>query len=193
LSLRKPALAHICFLNICRIFVLDLLVDTKQNIKTSTDNRNGQLRAILYLLQTNLEEFSEEVERSYELLKLGEKTELSKTIEDSIEDPLSSIFNISVDIDNRIKNIVDRIVKSYLKHNSAIVQTAYRTNTIKGDLHYSIVLKNDNMVNRNRIFDFFDKYDLLEVSQKYPVYFQFVPVDLAEKIQVCEALELNEE
>jgi len=61
------------------------------------------------------------------------------------------------------------------------------------DLHYSIVLKNDNIENRNKIFDFFDKFDLLDISNKYPVYFQFVPVELIEKILVSESVKLEKE
>lgn len=166
---------------------------SNQDTKTAVDNRVGQLKAILYLLQTNLEEFRDEVDRSYELLKIGEKTDLSKKIENTIEDPLTSIFNMTSNIDDQVKDIVDRIVKSFLKHNAEIIQNAYRTKTSMNDLHYSIVLKTDDINNRNRIFDFFDKFDSLEISRKYPVYFQFVPLELADKMLISESLNLGEE
>jgi len=162
-----------------------------QDTKTQADNRVGQLKAILYLLQTNLEEFSDEVDRSYELLKIGEKTDLSNKIEDSIDDPLTSIFKMTSNIDDQVKEIVNRIAESFLKHNSEIIQSAFRTKTSLNDLHYSIVLKTDNMDNRNKIFDFFDKFDLLEISRKYQVYFQFVPKELAEKMHVYETVNLG--
>jgi len=161
------------------------------NTKIQADNRVGQLQAILYLLQTNLEEFSDEVDRSYELLKIGEKTDLSNKIEDSIDDPLTSIFKMTSNIDDQVKEIVNRIAESFLKQNSEIIQSAFRTKTSLNDLHYSIVLKTDNMYNRNKIFDFFDKFDLLEISRKYPVYFQFVPEELAEKMHVYETVNLG--
>jgi hypothetical protein len=167
-------------------------METNQDAKTAVDNKLGQLRAILYLLQTNLEGFRDEVDRSYELLKIGEKTDLSKKIEDSIDDPLTSIFNISSNIDEQVRDIVDRLVKSFLRHNAEIIQNAYRTKTSMNDLHYSIVLKTDDINNRNKIFDFFDKFDLLDISKKYPVYFQFVPVELAAKIRISESLNLSE-
>lgn len=162
-----------------------------QDTKIQADNRVGQLKAILYLLQTNLEEFSDEVDRSYELLKIGEKTDLSKKIEDSIDDPLTSIFKMTSNIDDQVKEIVNRIAESFLKHNSEIIQSAFRSKASLNDLHYSIVLKTDNMDNRNKIFDFFDKFDLLEISRKYPVYFQFVPEELAEKMHVYETVNLG--
>ena len=168
-------------------------MESNQETRTAVDHKVGQLKAILYLLQTNLEEFKDEVDRSYELLKVGEKTDLSKKIENTIEDPINSIFKLSSNIDDQIKEIVDRIVKAFLKHNSQVIQGAYRTKTSLNDLHYSIVLKNDNIENRNKIFDFFDKFDLLDISNKYPVYFQFVPVELIEKILVSESVKLEKE
>ncbi len=160
-------------------------------IKTGADHKVGQLQAILYLLQTNLEEFKEEVDRSYELLKIGEKTDLSKKIEDSLEAPINSIFKLSSNIDSQIREIIDRMVKGFLKHNSEIIKIAYRTKTNLNDLHYSIVLKQDDIDNRNKIFDFFDKFDLLDIATKYPVYFQFVPNELIDKIKVDEPIKLD--
>ncbi|MCG8698102.1 MAG: hypothetical protein MI922_08615 [Bacteroidales bacterium] len=155
-----------------------------QDIKEGVDQKVGQLKAILYLLQTNLEDFSKEVDRSYELLKVGEKTDLSKQIEDTLDNPLNSIFNLSADIDNNVKGIVHKIASSFIKKNADIINSAFKTKTTMDDLHYSIVLKEDNMDNRNKIFDFFDKYDLLDISSKYPVYFQFVPIELKDKILI---------
>ena len=166
-------------------------MESKGDVKMGVDHKAGQLKAILYILQTNLEEFKDEVDRSYELLKLGEKTDLSKKIEDTLSDPIKSIFQLSTDIDNQIKEIVDRIVKSFLKHHSDIIREAFKTKTSMGDLHYSIVLKKDDIDNRNKIFDFFDKFDLLDISSKYPVYFQFVPAELIGKILVSEPITLE--
>ncbi len=164
-------------------------METNQKPKTITHSKSGQLQAILYLLQTNLEEFKDEVDRSYELLKIGEKTNLSEKIEATIDDPISSIFKLSLDIDNQLKSIVDRIVKSFLKHNSSILQSAYQLNTT--NLQYAIVLKNDNIDNRNKIFDFFDKFDLLDIADKVTVNFQFVPAQLIEKMFVQKSIPLE--
>ncbi len=165
----------------------------KENIRTVNDNKIGQLKAIFYLLQTNLEEFKDEVDSSYELLKLGEKTNLSKHIEDTIEDPLNSIFGISNEIDIQIKLMIDRIIKSFLNKNAGIIKEAFKTKTLLNDLHYSIVLKEDNISNRSKIFEFLDKFDLLDISKKYPVYFQFVPVELIGKISTIEKLKIGAE
>lgn len=166
-------------------------MEKKSDIYANADQKLGQLRAILYLLQTNLEEFKDEVDRSYELLKIGEMTELTKKIEGTLSNPIDSVLNVSNNIDGQVKQIVDIFVKSFFRKNKATVNSAYRSKTSLNDLHYSIVLKEDNIDNRNKIFDFFDKYDLLEIANKYPVYFQFIPVELVNKLNYSEELKFD--
>lgn len=166
-------------------------MEHKSDIYANADQKLGQLRAILYLLQTNLEEFKDEVDRSYELLKIGEMTELTKKIEGTLSNPMDSVLNISNNIDGQVKQIVDIFVKSFFRKNKETVSATYRSKTSLNDLHYSIVLKKDNMENRNKIFDFFDKYDLLEIANRYPVYFQFIPVALVNKLNYSEELKFD--
>jgi hypothetical protein len=166
-------------------------METLNDTKIGVDNKVGQLKAILYLLQTNLEDMKGNVDQSYELLKIGVETELSKKIENTIDDPFNALLGISNDFDIQIKAFIDKKVKNFLKSSSEIIECAYRTKTSLDDLHYSIVLKNDDIANRDRIFEFLDKYDLWDYSQKYPVYFQFVPSNLINKIYTKEKLSLE--
>lgn len=166
-------------------------MEKKSDIYANADQKLGQLKAILYLLQTNLEEFKDEVDRSYELLKIGEMTDLTKKIEGTLSNPMDSVLNVSNNIDSQVKQIVDIFVKSFFRKNKTVVSSAFRSKTSLNDLHYSIVLNEDNIDNRNKIFDFYDKYDLLEISYKYPVYFQFIPVELVNKLNYSEELKFN--
>lgn len=166
-------------------------MEQKFDISASADQKLGQLKAILYLLQTNLEEFKDEVDRSYELLKIGEITNLTKEIETTLSNPMGNVFQVSNNIDGQVKHILDIFVKSFLRYNKQILTSVYRSKTSMNDLHYSIILKEDNVDNRNKIFDFFDKYDLYDISSKYPVYFQFVPEELISKLNYSEELKLD--
>jgi hypothetical protein len=166
-------------------------MEKKGTTTTNAEQQLGQLKGILYLLQNKLEEFKEEVDRSYELLKIGELTDLSKKIESTLSNPVGSVFHVSNKIDDQVKHIIDKFVSSFLRIKKPYITAAYRSKTSLNDLHYSIVLKDDNIENRNKVFDFFDKYDLLDISSKYPVYFQFVPIELVEKINYSEELKLD--
>jgi hypothetical protein len=156
------------------------------DVDSPTSHKSSELTAVLFLLQENLSRILDEVDRSYELLKIGEKTEFSKRIESKINNPVGDLVEISSNIDLKLKGIVNKSVKDFLKSKTDIVKEAYRTKTPFNDLHYSIILKKDNIENRAAIFEFLDKYDLFEISSKYPVYFQFVPIGLKNKMFFSE-------
>lgn len=160
-------------------------------------DREKSIQSMLFRLQTMLSEVTDEVDRSYALLKIGEKTDLSKQIEEGIDNPIAPLLhNISI-FDNRIKSILDGFAKWFLTNNTGIISCAYRTKTDFNDLHYSIVLKEDNIKYRNKIFGFYGVYDELSFSEniaqynlaeRYPVYFQFVPEHLIHKIKLAEQI-----
>jgi len=151
----------------------------------------GDLKAILYLLQSNLEDFKAEVDRSYSLLKIGERTDFVKSIESSLRNPLFSISEMSKNLDDNVTHIVDGLVKSFLVYRREFIQRALRSRTTMNDLHYSIVLKEDRIEIRDKFLDFFEYYDLYDISRRYPVTFQFVPPELIDKIRYTEEIEID--
>ena len=159
-----------------------------EDIHTASEKKLQQLKHILYLLQSNLEEFKEEVDRSYALLQIGEKTEFTKSIEKRLSDPLGDFSNISDKIDQEVKGIIKSMAKNFFSRNKSLVEKVLLSNTSLNHLHYSIVLKDDNIDNRNIIFEFLNRYDLLDMGNKYPVYFQFIPTELAHKINSIEEI-----
>lgn len=159
-----------------------------QEINTASEKKLKQLQTILYLLQSHLEDFKDEVDRSYALLEIGEKTEFTKRIEKRLSDPLGDIANISDEIDQQVKGIINSLVKNFFERNKDLIEFVLISNTSLNHIHYSIVLKDDNIDNRNQIFSFLDKFDLLDIATKYPIYFQFVPVELVDKIKYIDKL-----
>ena len=53
-------------------------MNTKTQTDLNIDSKYKQIQAILFLLQENLDEFKDEVDRSYELIKIGELTGLAR-------------------------------------------------------------------------------------------------------------------
>lgn len=150
------------------------------------------LKAILFLLQTHLEQFSATVDQSYDLFTaIGEKTEFAKAIEKMIDNPLENLTGVSNDIDMQLKSILNSIVKKFLQQKISIVDKVLKSEVSKNNLYYSIVLKEDNLENRMEIIDFLSSYDTLNVAAKYPVYFQFIPASLVGKIKCQEEVLLN--
>lgn len=176
---------------ICSIFgKLFLIKMSKTTINTKTDNNLGKLRGILYKLQLDLEEFKNEVDNSYALLEIGEKSELSKKLEKSLENPIKDIFKFSSKIDNQVSYILDKVVRGYFKNNKLILEKVFKTREGLSDLHYSIVLKEDNTKNREIFFSFLNQLDLTDISQKDKIYFQFIPSQLVNKIKFSEEINI---
>lgn len=162
-----------------------------QAIDVKSDNRLGQLKAILFLLQTNLEDFKDEVDSSYALLDIGEKTSLSRRVEKTLENPINEIFQYSNRIDKEVSQILDKIIRACFKKNQTVLKRVFKTREGLNDLHYSLVLKNDNIKNRGVFFDFLNKIDLADIPQKHNIYFQFIPSDLVDKIKFSEEIKIS--
>lgn len=160
------------------------------SISTDPESKFGELKAILFLLQTNVEKYWEEIDSSYELLKVGQMTDLTKKIDETLSNPLSILTEASNDLDFQVKRIVDFYVKKFFSQNKGYLTTAFRSLTPQNELHYSLVLKEDNIENRNKIFEFLEHYDLMDIANKYPVYFQFVPIEFIGKLRLAEELNL---
>ncbi len=175
----------------CTFDKVNYLIMKSQTFDIKNDSKLGQLKAILYLLQTNLEEFKDEVDASYALLSIGEKTPLSKKLEKTLENPIKDIFQFSNKIDSQVNQILDKIIRGYFKKNYSALEKVYKTRESLNDLHYSIVLKEDNIENRDIFFDFLNKIDLANISQKHNVYFQFIPSKLVEKIKFSEEIKFS--
>ncbi len=168
---------------------MNYIVATKIKQKESVENPS--VKGTLFQLQEEFSKILDEIDRSYKLYKVGEKTKLTEAIEATLANPLKQAYSISLDIDGNIKNIIDVIVKNFFIRNNSVVESVYRTKTPNQDLHYCIVLKNDTPENRTKVFGFFNAYDSTEVSEKFPVYFQFVPSKLIQKIFIQEKLKLE--
>lgn len=143
-----------------------------------------KLHAFFYLLQEDLDKFKAEVENSYELFrKIGKKTELTKLIEENIKNPSKGFFANANEVNQVAFAIVNAQVIMHFKSNNEIISKGLRiVKRIDGALRYYVVLKKDSQENRRKIYSFFDKYAVSELSNKFPVYIEFIPKELAGKI-----------
>jgi hypothetical protein len=159
---------------------------------TTQDSQVQQLKAILYLLQEHLERFKEEVGTSYELFeKIGKKTKLAEQIEGYLNNPLESIMQSSNSIEQQVKDLISKVVQGFFKSKAELLSSVHLTKNENNALYYSIVLKKDNLENRTSLFEFFEWYNKLDVNIRYPIYFQFVPVELIGKIKTISAINIQ--
>lgn len=161
------------------------------NTKLEKDKSIERIKAALYLLQEHLEDFKSEVDKSYALLKIGEVTGIAEEIKQKLDNPIAALLKTSSNIDGQITHIIEVFVKAFFRAHKELLSEVHRSKTSMNQLHYSIFLKNDTTENRSKIFDFLDIYDLMDFSTKYPVYFQFMPIELRDKIKSSEIIEIT--
>ncbi|WAC15267.1 hypothetical protein [Dyadobacter pollutisoli] len=159
---------------------------------SKAETTDKKLTSILYLLQTQLEEMKDEADRSYELHKIGEKTDLVKYIEQRLDDPFGGLVKMSNNLDSQLKDLLNVFVKHFLRSNRELISSAYLDKTQREDLNYSIILNEDSLESRIAILNFYEIYDQIEPTLKFPVHFQFVPDQLADRISYKEKLDLSD-
>jgi len=152
--------------------------------------KNDPTGKVIGEIQTMVNAYSEDLNTSIELHKLGAKTELTAEIEKFLAQPLDGLYKLHTKLEEDIKSIIDIHIQQFLKSKSDLVHSAFRTKTEFNDLHYCIVLNEDTLDNRLDIFDFYNDYDLSALSDKFPVYIQFVPLYLIDKINIDHPLVL---
>ena len=164
-----------------------------KEIKPSTDiSREKQLQAILYLLQSNIEDFKNEVDSSYELLRIGEKTELTRQLEQTITNPLDVFFRTSANIQQQTSSILDNIITQFIRTEKGILDKAKKIISNSNALNYALVLKEDTTDHRAKFFGLLDRLDLMnaDILQQNPVNFIFTSHKLIDKFLTEKEIEL---
>jgi hypothetical protein len=146
-----------------------------------SDKKKSQITSLLYVLQIALEEMQSNVDTSYALHKIGKETELSKHIENTINNPLESLSSFAGDLNKKCLALVDSLLSKHFSKNKEILKLVYRTSE-KNHLHYAIALLNDTIENRNKIFDILDTNPILDIKDQYPIYFQFTSEETINRI-----------
>jgi hypothetical protein len=147
-----------------------------RDIKLDSDQKLNQVSEILGILQQTVEQLKQEVDTTCILHQLGAETTLSRMIQETVSDPAKSLFSLATQINKQVKDLIVEFTQGYFKEvNRNLPLRVFQCAFNADDLFFLIVLESDNYDNRSRVFDFFDTYDMLDISRKFPVTFQFTP------------------
>lgn len=165
---------------------------TKQNnTTTNADKKEQEIALILQLLQSRVDDFTQEISISKEIHEGNNKvrTKLTSSIEKAIENPFAPLISLRTSIDNTITSLVETLFKALFETNKELIQEVYKSNN-STELTYLIVLNEDSFDNRETIFGLLDFYENKtdEFASFYPVTFQFVPKEFSEKIINAEKI-----
>jgi hypothetical protein len=155
------------------------------------EKRNGEIKAILYFLQSHLEEFLDEADKSYDLLdKIGEKTQLTKAIEDALDNPLIGILKANSTINLQVIEIFKKAISHGIATHKDIVEAAYFQKRLGREMRFFIVLKEDTEENRATLFSILSSYDETALQDLNPAYFHFIRPDMLEELRDVEEIKI---
>jgi hypothetical protein len=77
---------------------------------------------------------------------------------------------------------------SFFENHRDTIEKVFKTETRNNDIYFSIVLKEDNHVDREMIFAFLRDYKSLNHGKAFPVHFQFIPKHVADKVLAKEII-----
>ncbi len=160
--------------------------DKTQSKLNSESEFQGKIKGMFYLLQTNIEKFLEELDQSYELYKIGEKTEIAKKLEEIASAHIPGKMETEL-IGKLLKtlNIIGKkvVVDGFIK-NSKNIANAYLLSENESRILYGIVPKpNKEQEVRDSINFFYSETSHWEMFRYTEPLFQVIPNDLIEKVK----------
>ena len=155
------------------------------------EDKSQIIHEILYKLENELEKFMKEIQKSYALYKIGQKTDFIKQIEKMVDAPFEHLIGISNEIDSKMIFFIDNIVSNFFKVHKDSIKEAYKLSTTnQTNLYYLIVLAEDTIEKRQNIFTFLDNYELTEFAKKYQVNFKFINSELVSGFNIEKNIDL---
>ena len=155
-----------------------------------TDDISYMRLEILNFLKDVSKELFDEVELGKTLTELNISNSFTDLLDGAIQNPLATSLKGFVALETSIYQMIDIVVKSFLKSKKRLIESAFKS--FEGnELHYCIILKQDTITNRGKLYEFLDKYAENNIEHKFPVSFQFIPKNLAEKLTIKERIELQ--
>ena len=153
---------------------------------SSDKELEGKIKGMFYMIQTTTEKFLEELDRSYELYKIGEKTEIAKKLEEIATQ--EKIGNMETELISKLLNTLNTlgkkvVVDGFLK-NSDSVESAFLLSESESRILYGIVPKKDKEnILRESISKFYTQTSNWEMFRYTEPLFQVIPLDLKDKVK----------
>ncbi|MEN9440590.1 MAG: hypothetical protein RLZ33_666 [Bacteroidota bacterium] len=162
---------------------------TKGEIRANTSSTSeieGKIKGMFFLMQSTTEKFLEELDRSYELYKIGEKTEIAKKLEEIATG--QKIGNMETELIGKLLNTLNSlgkkvVVDGFLK-NSEAVERAFLLSENDSRILYGLVPKeNKEEELRKSISNFYAQTSNWEMFKYTEPLFQVIPKNLSSKVK----------
>jgi hypothetical protein len=165
--------------------------DTNTNIPNDigeSRQRDDVIFHALKALDARASELKGSIRDTAAMLPLGVDTDLVVFIKKTMEYPIYQLLEMKKGVDETVVSFISLVIKRFFENHRNKILRAFRTDTKNSDLHFSIVLKDDNAEDREMIFAFLRNYKDSNLGRTFPVHFQFIPKHVADKVLVKEII-----
>jgi len=142
-----------------------------------------ELRHFIGFLKDVFDQASQDAEMSSQLLSLNIRDEFSKIAEGFLNDPIQSVYDTLLNIEDTLIDLVNNWVIWYFSVNKEIIDKAFIAKKTNNYLHYTIFLKKDNLETRSRVKRFIRAYEDTEMNSRIPIIFESVPNEVKETLK----------
>lgn len=125
-------------------------------------------------------EIVQEVEMSEELLTLQLHSGLAQELKAAINDPLNANYQGYKLFKNNVTSLIDLLIINYLKTKTGVVSNVFKLCTDTNLLHYSVIMKKDDLKSNVELYKINDRYNQSEYSKSFVMVIQPIPIDLSD-------------
>lgn len=163
---------------------MDCLVHSEKLTKA------GEVKEVVGMLKNVFGDLCDEASMSSTLLAVNIQDAFSERISNMMDKPLTSSFDALQGIETVVKDLLNRSVYNFFDSNKKIIKQAYRLKNSGTVLHYSIILKDNDIHKRAQLYKFISDYKNSKISARFPIIFQSIPNELEESF--CKELSISE-
>jgi hypothetical protein len=158
---------------------------TQKETKPKTD----ELKDMVGMLKNVFGDLCNDASISSMLLDINIQDAFSKRVSDVMNKPLTSSFDALQGIELAIKDMLNKSVEDFFTSNKKLIKKVYRLKHGGTVLHYSIILKDDDLNKRSKLYSFISDYKNTKISARFPIVFQSIPQDLEDIFESELAIE----
>lgn len=147
---------------------------TKVDKEKDESKKDEQIKAILFLLESHLQDQLDEVQKSNALIDLGAKTALIKEIEKDIDDPFQNVINVAISMNRTALALLNHVFKTFLLKNRDLVLKAFLVPQNALILDYYLVLADESEATWDKVHSFLVDYHQTDLADVYGVRFNVI-------------------
>jgi hypothetical protein len=161
---------------------------SSKSIENETPYKSADLKEIVEVFHQLFDQLGNDAQMSRELLDLDIKDSFSNLVSETLENPIKTSFEAYSAIEKAIIDLLNAHVITYLRSSEKEVKEVYKLKKSGNLLHYSIILKKNNLKNRSILNRFISEYGKTVYSTRFPIVLQDIPDSLVNEFRKIELI-----